>query len=118
MPWQRNIHSRAEGVKQRRRYATPALKPEHIAVLHDIVAERVQANSKEIADELHHRCGLRACAAAIRVALRAHGFVRLKPLRRCARHGAPSITATRQPTDVRTYLLQHRPNRRRTGDGL
>ena len=44
----------------------PALKPEHIAVLHDIVAERAQASLQEIADELHHRCGLRVCAATIR----------------------------------------------------
>lgn len=37
----------------------PALKPEHIAVLHDIVMERAQASLQEIADELHYRCGLR-----------------------------------------------------------
>ena len=98
----------------------PALKPEHMAVLHDIVTERAQASSQEIADELHHLSGVRVCDARIRLALRAHSFVRLKPLRRCARHlvQAPSITATRQPTDVRTYLLQHRPNRRRMGAGL
>lgn len=60
----------------------PALKPEHIAVLHDIVMERAQASLQEIADELHYRCGLRVCAATIRRALRALGVVRLKPLRR------------------------------------
>lgn len=37
----------------------PALKPEHLAALHDIVAERAQASLQEIADELHHRCGVR-----------------------------------------------------------
>ncbi len=40
---------------------SPALKPEHIAVLHDIVKERAQASLQEIADELHHRCGMRVC---------------------------------------------------------
>jgi putative transposase len=57
----------------------PALKPEHIALLHDFVAERAQASLQEIADELHHRCGVRVCDATIRRALRAHGIVRLKP---------------------------------------
>ena len=56
----------------------PALKPEHIAVLHEIVAERAQASLQEIADELHHRCGLRVCAVTIGSALRALGVVRLK----------------------------------------
>jgi putative transposase len=60
----------------------PALKPEHIALLHDIVAERAQDSLQEIADELHHRCGVRVCDATIRRALRAHGIVRLKPVRR------------------------------------
>lgn len=60
----------------------PALKPEHIVVLHEIVQERAQASLQEIADELHHRCALRVCAATIRRALRALGVVRLKPLRR------------------------------------
>ena len=60
----------------------PALKPEHIAVLHEIVQERVQTSLQEIADELHHRCALRVCAATIRRALRALGAVRLKTLRR------------------------------------
>ena len=60
----------------------PALKPEHIAVLHDIVTARAQASLQEIADELHHRCGLRVCAATIRRALRAQGIVRLKPARK------------------------------------
>ena len=49
----------------------PALKLEHIAVLHDIVMERAQASLQEIADEPHHRCALRAL-----------GVVRLKPVRR------------------------------------
>ena len=49
----------------------PALKPEHIAVLHDIVKERAQASLQEIADELHHQSGLRVCDATIRRALRA-----------------------------------------------
>ncbi|WP_128142970.1 transposase [Janthinobacterium lividum] len=44
--------------------------------------ERAQARLQEIADELHHRCGLRVCTATIRRALRALGVVRLKPLRR------------------------------------
>jgi putative transposase len=60
----------------------PALKPEHIAVLHDIVTERAQTSLNEIADELHHRCGLRVCDATIRRTLRAQGIVRLKPVRR------------------------------------
>lgn len=51
----------------------PALKPEHIAILHDIVTERAQASLQEIADELHRRCGLRVCDATIRRALRAQG---------------------------------------------
>ncbi|WP_425254411.1 helix-turn-helix domain-containing protein [Janthinobacterium sp. NFX145] len=55
----------------------PALKPEHIAVLHDIVMERAQARLQEISDELHHRCALRVCAATIRRAL---GAVRRKPV--------------------------------------
>ena len=60
----------------------PALKPEHIAVLHEIVTERAQASLKEIADELYRRCGLRVCDATIRRTLRAQGIVRLKPVRR------------------------------------
>jgi putative transposase len=60
----------------------PALKPVHIAILLDIVKERAQASLQEIADELHHRCGLRVCAATIRRALRAQGILRLKPVRR------------------------------------
>jgi putative transposase len=61
------------------------LKPEHIAVLHDIVTGRAQGSLQEIADELHHRSGVRVCDATIRRALRAQGIVRLKPLRRaCA----------------------------------
>jgi len=34
-----------------------ALKPEHIAVLHDIVTGHAQASLQEIADELHRRRG-------------------------------------------------------------
>jgi len=60
----------------------PALKPEHIAVLRDIVTERAQASLQEIADELHRRCGVRVCEATIRSALRAQGIVRIKPVRR------------------------------------
>lgn len=59
----------------------PAFKPEHIAVLHDIVIERAQASLQEIADELHHRCALRVCAATIRRALCVLGVVRRKQLR-------------------------------------
>lgn len=43
--------------------------------------ERAQASLQEIADELHHRCALRVCAATIHRALRALGVVRLKPVR-------------------------------------
>jgi hypothetical protein len=43
----------------------PALKPEHIAVLHDIVTEQAQASLEKIADDLHHRCGLRVCDTTI-----------------------------------------------------
>jgi transposase len=60
----------------------PALKPEHIAALHDIVTARAQASLQEIGDELHSRCGIRVCDATIRCALRAQGIVRLKPVRR------------------------------------
>jgi putative transposase len=66
-----------------------ALKPEHIAVLHDIVTERAQASLQEIADELHRRCGVRVCDATIRRVLRAQGIVRLKPIRR-AHAAAPA----------------------------
>ncbi len=59
-----------------------ALKLEHIAALHDIVAEHAQASLEEIADELDRRCGLRVCIARIRRALRAQGIVRLKATRR------------------------------------
>lgn len=63
----------------------PALTPEHIAILHNIVMERAQSSVQEIADELHHRCGLRVCTATIRRARRALGILRLKPARRaCA----------------------------------
>lgn len=43
---------------------------------------RAQASLQEIANELHHRCGLRVCDATIRRALRAQSIVRLKPVRR------------------------------------
>jgi len=59
-----------------------ALKPEHIAALHEIVAEHAQASLEEIADELNRRCGLRVCTATIRRTLRAQGIVRLKATRR------------------------------------
>lgn len=48
----------------------PALKPEHIAVLHYIVTERAQASLQEIADELRHCCGLGMCEPTIHRALR------------------------------------------------
>jgi transposase len=60
----------------------PVLKPEHIAVLRDIVTERAQASLQEIADELYRRCGIRVCDATIRSALRAQGIIRLKPVKR------------------------------------
>lgn len=60
----------------------PALKPEHLVALHDIVTERAQASLQEIADELHYRCGIRVCTAPIRGALRALGIVRCKTVRR------------------------------------
>jgi len=86
----------------------PALKPEHIAVLHDIVTERAQASLREIADELHHCSGVRVCDATIRRALRAQGIVRLKPLRRacaaCA-EGAKryGYTAAHRREDISPY---------------
>lgn len=49
----------------------PALKPEHNAILHDIVTKRTEARLREIADELHNRCRLRVCDATIRRVLRA-----------------------------------------------
>lgn len=86
----------------------PALKPEHIAALHDIVAERAQASLQEIADELYHRCGVRVCEATVRRALRAQGVVRLKPTRR-VRATAPKgakrygYTAAHRREDVPAY---------------
>lgn len=86
----------------------PALKPEHIAALHDIVTERAQASLQEIADELHHRCGVHVCTATVRRALRAQGIVRIKPIRRVfitvakgpKRYG---YTAVHRREDVRAY---------------
>jgi len=46
-----------------------ALKPEHIAVLHDIVTERAQVSLQEVADELYRRCDVRVCDATIRQAV-------------------------------------------------
>jgi transposase len=86
----------------------PALKPEHIAVLHDIVAERAQASLQEIADELHRRCGLHVCDATIRRALRAQGIVRLKPVRRAHAERAAGAkrygyTAAHRREDISPY---------------
>jgi putative transposase len=86
----------------------PALKPEHISVLHDIVTERAQASLEEIADELDHRCGVRVCAATIRRALRAQGIVRLKPIRRVFTTAAKGpkrygYTAAHRREDVPRY---------------
>ncbi|MFC5513557.1 IS5 family transposase [Massilia jejuensis] len=86
----------------------PALKPEHIAALHDIVTERAQASLQEIADELHHRCGVHVCTATIRRALRAQGIVRLKPIRRVFTTAAKGpkrygYTAAHRREDVPTY---------------
>ena len=78
-----------------------ALKPEHIAVLHEIVKERAQASLREIADELYHRCGVCVCDATIRRTLRAQGIVRLKPKRRT------SITASNAPKRY-GYSAAHR----------
>jgi putative transposase len=84
------------------------LKPEHIAALHDIVAERAQASLQEIADELYHRCGVRVCEATVRRTLRAQGIVRLKPTRRVyatAPKGAKryGYTAAHRREDVPAY---------------
>jgi hypothetical protein len=95
----------------------PAFKPEHIAVLHDIVTERAQASLQEIADELHHRCGLEVCAATIRRALRAQGIVRLKPVRRTyAERAEGAKRATLNASDVVQLLgiLERFPD----GDGF
>ena len=85
----------------------PALKPQHIAALHDIVIERAQASLQEIADELHHRCGIRVCAATIRRALRAQGIVLLKPVRRASTAVKPAkrygYTAAHRREDVQPY---------------
>lgn len=80
----------------------PALKPEHIAVLHDIVTERAQASLQEIADELYRRCGMRVCDATIRRVLRAQGIVRLKPVRRVY-----GVTASKGPKRY-GYTAAHR----------
>lgn len=79
----------------------PALKPEHIAVLQEIVKERAQASLQEIADELYHRCDVRVCDTTIRRTLRAQGIVRLKPKRRA------SITASKAPKRY-GYRAAHR----------
>ncbi|WP_400189952.1 helix-turn-helix domain-containing protein [Massilia orientalis] len=55
----------------------PALQPQHIAVLRDIVTERAQASLQEIADEFDHRSGARVCAWTIRPVLRAQDIVRM-----------------------------------------
>jgi transposase len=86
----------------------PALKPEHITALHDIVAERAQASLQEIVDELYCRCGVRVCEATVRRALRAQGIVRLKPTRRVyvtASKGAKryGYTAAHRREDVPAY---------------
>jgi putative transposase len=86
----------------------PALKPEHIVILHDIVTERAQASLQEIADELHHRCGLRVCDATIRRALRAQGVVRIKPVRRACTERAEGAkrygyTAAHRREDISPY---------------
>jgi putative transposase len=86
----------------------PALKPEHISVLHDIVMECAQASLKEIADELYRRCGLRVCDATIRRTLRAQGIVRLKPVRRAFVERAEGAkrygyTAVHQREDISPY---------------
>jgi transposase len=83
----------------------PALKPEHIAVLHDIVTERAQASLQEIADELYQRCGVRVCDATIRRTLHAQGIVRLKPKRKAfaTASKAPSGMATRQRIGAKMF---------------
>lgn len=86
----------------------PTLKPEHIAVLHDIVTERAQASLQETADELHHRCGVRVCDATIRCALRAQGIVRPKPVRRTYADRAQGAkrygyTVVRRHDDISSY---------------
>jgi transposase len=85
----------------------PALKPEHLVALHDIVTERAQARLQEIADELHHRCGIRVCTATIRRALRALGIVRCKPVRRAYTAAKPAkrygYTAAHRREDIHPY---------------
>ena len=56
--WQRDVHSGTEPLSNPGG-SPAALKPERIAVLHDIVTQRAQASLQEIADELYHRCGSR-----------------------------------------------------------
>lgn len=97
----------------------PALKSEHIAVLHDIVTERAYASLQEIADELYHRCGLRVCDATIRRALRAEGIVRLKPVRRaCAERAKGLAVWLHGSAPTRGHIaVQYQPDRRRMGAG-
>jgi transposase len=88
----------------------PALKPEDIAVLHDIVAERAQASLQGIADELYQRCGMLVFDATIRRALRSQGLVRLKPVRRAYAAAAAKgperygYTAAHRREDVSPYI--------------
>ena len=83
----------------------PALKPEHIAVLHDIVTERAQASLKEIADELYRPVGY-ACAMqrfVVRCVRKASYGSSQCAGRTWNEPRAPSDMATRQPTDAMTY---------------
>ena len=70
----------------------PALKPQQMALLRDIVSQMLHATLEELAAELEQRGSVRVCAATIRRTLRAQGVVRVMPERRAfeaPKPGAP-----------------------------
>lgn len=73
----------------------PALKPEHLAVLREIVAEGAPGRLQEVVDELHSRCGVQVCAATISRSLRAMGLARSPPAQ--ASHGSAHTSKTARP---------------------
>ena len=68
----------------------PVLKPEHIGAMREIVTKRARASLQEIADELHHHCGMRVFTATVRRALRWQGTVRYKPVRTASKAAKPA----------------------------
>ncbi|MGZ4925172.1 MAG: hypothetical protein ACXV4B_01805 [Halobacteriota archaeon] len=90
----------------------PALKSEHIAVLHDVLTERAYASLQEIADELHHPCGLRLKPVRGAYAERAEGVKRygytagLLHLSFACHPHARAVQAARMTTFLKVSSLQ------------